>query len=154
MFATSLKQLAVVLLPAVLASLPLLFMLAWLYGAYGHVLPERPDEVRRGTGPQGYRASLRLPQTASVDTVAVGGAPLLRVQDGTGRVIEERPMSAPVTSLHKEQWWNVLIDNPLGPLASASPPELVETELPRPAELPIGPWWLSTRGFFFFTTLV
>src|SRR3546814_6735772 len=72
-------------------------MLSWLYGAYGHVLPERPDEVRLRTVPQGYTASLRLPQTASVDTVAVGGAPLLRVQDGTGRVIEERPMSAPVT---------------------------------------------------------
>src|SRR3546814_17212771 len=136
MFATSLKQLAVVLLPAVLASLPLLFMLAWLYGAYGHVLPERPDEVRLRTVPQGYTASLRLPQTASVDTVAVGGAPLLRVQDGTGRVIEERPMSAPVTSLHKEQWWNVLIANPLGYLAADSPLELVEIDLPRREVLP------------------
>src|SRR3546814_11575172 len=90
MFATSLKQLAVVLLPAVLASLPLLFMLAWLYGAYGHVLPERPDEVRLRTVPQGSTASLRLQQTASVDTVAVGGAPLLRVQDGHGRGIRNR----------------------------------------------------------------
>src|SRR3546814_20740204 len=56
MFATSLKQLAVVLLPAVLASLPLLFILAWLYRAYRHVFPVLPDAVRQPPLPPGPNA--------------------------------------------------------------------------------------------------
>src|SRR3546814_14368405 len=59
-----------------------------------------------------------------------------------------------LTSLHKEQWWNVLIANPLGYLAADSPLELVEIDLPRREVLPFGPWWLRTWEFVFFTTLV
>src|SRR3546814_19779777 len=59
-----------------------------------------------------------------------------------------------LTSLHKEQWWNVLIANPLGYLAADSPLELVEIALPRREVLPFGPWWLRTWEFVFFTTLV
>src|SRR5699024_3196358 len=35
----ALKQVAVVTVPAVLASLPLLFLVVWVYGAYAHAFP-------------------------------------------------------------------------------------------------------------------
>src|SRR3546814_917391 len=111
MFATSLKQLGIVLAPAVLASLPLLFMLAWLHGAFGYVMPEPPGAVDLRTLPAGYEATVQRKDTASYSGERVAGAPVLVVRDGRGRVVEERPLEAPVTTLHKERWWNLLIAN-------------------------------------------
>jgi hypothetical protein len=154
MFATSMKQLGLVLTPAVAASLPLLFMLTWLYGAYSYTLPDQPGAVDLRTAPVGYEASIRPSQLAASAPVAVSGAPTLVVQDGRGRVVDERPLTAPVTTLHKERWWNVLIANPIGYLADDSPLELVEMDLPRREVLSAGPWWMRTWEFVFFTTLV
>jgi hypothetical protein len=154
MFSTSMKQLAVVFGPAVLASLPLLFMLAWLHGAFGYVLPEREATVDLRTLPEGYEATVRQSEAAPLSGREVAEAPFLVVRDGSGRVVEERALNAPVTSLHKEQWWNLLIANPLGYLAEDSPLEWVEIDLPRQEVLPFGPWWLRTWEFVFFTTLV
>lgn len=154
MFATSMKQLGVVLAPAVLASLPLIFMLAWLHGAFGYVLPERPDAVGLRTLPEGYAASVRPNEAKPSSGIEVAEFPSLVVRDGQGRIVEERALNAPVTALHKEQWWNLLIANPLGYLADDSPLEWVEIDLPRREVLPFGPWWLRTWEFVFFTTLV
>ena len=154
MFGTAMKQLGLVLAPAVLASLPLLFMLAWLYGAFGYVLPERPDTVAVHVEPQAYVASVQPSQVAAAGEAPLAQYPSLVVRDGSGRVIEERPLIAPVTWLHKEQWWNLLIANPLGYLADDSPLEWVEIDLPRYEVLHVGPWWLRTWEFVFFTTLV
>jgi hypothetical protein len=154
MFATSMKQLALVLTPAVLASLPLLFMLAWLYGAFGYAVPERTDSVELRTLPSGYEATFRDNDAQSYSDAVVKAPPSLVVRDGGGRIVEERLLNAPVTVLHKEQWWNVLIANPLGYLAEDSPLEWIEIDLPRQEVLPFGPWWLRTWEFVFFTTLV
>lgn len=154
MFATSMKQLGIVLAPAVLASLPLLFMLAWLHGAFGYVLPEPPGAVDLRTLPAGYEATVQRNDAADNSSERRADAPVLVVRDGRGRVVEERPLEAPVTTLHKEQWWNLLIANPLGYLAEDSPLEWVEIDLPRREVLPFGPWWLRTWEFVFFTTLV
>lgn len=154
MFSTSLKQLGLVLAPAVLASLPLLFMLTWLYGAFSYALPERAGAVAVRTEPRGYLGSVQPSQLASAGDVLMAQHPSLIVRDGSGRVVEERPLSAPVTSLHKEQWWNLLIANPLGYLADTSPLDWVQIDLPRREVLSVGPWWLRTWEFVFFTTLV
>ncbi len=156
MFAAAMKQLALVLAPALLASLPLLFMLAWLHGAFGYALPEQGVNLR--TLPPGYEATLRpgdpAPDVAPDAARALEAPPSLEVRDGRGRIVEQRPLSAPVTMLHKERWWNLLIANPIGYLAEDSPLEWVEIDLPRQEVLPLGPWWLRTWEFVFFTTLV
>lgn len=154
MFSMSVKQLGLVLTPAVAASLPLLFMLTWLYGAFSYTLPDHAGAVALRTTPGGYKASIRPGQLASTAADAIPGAPMLVVQDGRGRVIDERPMNAPVTTLHKERWWNLLIANPIGYLADDSPLELIEIDLPRREVIAVGPWWLRTWEFVFFTTLV
>lgn len=154
MFAASLKQLALVLTPAVLASLPLLFMLVWLYGAFGYVLPAAAGGIGLRTQPAGYQAAVQ--QSGIPGNLGLGAEtmPSLVVHDGRGRVIDERPLTAPVTVLHKKQWWNTLIANPLGYLAPDSPLDAVEIDLPRREILSLGPWWLRTWEFVFFTTLV
>ena len=154
MFATSMKQLAVVLAPAVLASLPLLFMLVWLHGAFGYTLPQQTQRLDLRTQPEGYEATVHQNGAQTYSGITVAEAPSLVVRDGGGHIVEERPLHTPVTSLHKRQWWNVLIANPLGYIADASPLEAVEIDLPRREVLPFGPWWLRTWEFVFFTTLV
>jgi hypothetical protein len=154
MFATSMKQLALVLVPAVVASLPVLFMLVWLHGAFGYILPQQTQRVDLRTQPEGYEAALHQNDSSTYSGISVEQAPSLVVRDGRGRIVEERTLNAPVTSLHKRQWWNALIANPLGYLAEASPLEMVEIDLPRQEVLPFGPWWLRSWEFVFFTTLV
>jgi len=154
MFATSMKQLALVLAPAVLASLPVLFMLVWLHGAFGYTLPQQTQRVDLRTEPEGYAAVLHQDNSSTYSGITVEEAPSLVVRDGGGHIVEQRPLHAPVTSLHKRQWWNVLIANPLGYIADASPLEAVEIDLPRLEVLHFVPWWLRTWEFVFFTTLV
>jgi hypothetical protein len=154
MFTSSSKQLAMVFTPAVIASLPLLFLLVWLYGAFGYVLPSSAGGVGFRTQPAGYLAAVQ--PSVAPDSFQPGSEamPSLVVHDAGGRVVDERPLSAPVTVLHKKKWWNLLISNPLGYLAPDSPLDLVEIDLPRREVLPFGPWWLRTWEFVFFTTLV
>lgn len=150
MLTSSMRQLGLVLAPALLASLPLLFLLAWLHGSFAYVLPEPSAAVSLRTEPQGYQASLQ-PTEERVGEVPV---PSLVVRDGTGRVVEARALNAPVTVLHKAQWWNSLIANPLGYLADDSPLERVEIDLPRLEVISFGPAWLRTWEAVFFTALV
>lgn len=154
MFATAMKQLALVLTPAVLASLPLIFVLVWLYGAFGYVVPAQPAAVGLHLQPAGYEATVQPGGTASSSSPTMASVPSLVVRDGDGRVVETRALTAPVTVLHKEQWWNLLIANPLGYLPDDGPLELVEIDLPRREVLSFGPWWLRTWEFVFFSTLV
>jgi hypothetical protein len=154
MFATSLQQLALVLVPAVVASLPVLFLLVWLHGAFAYEVPAHAEAVDLRIEPQGYEATVEKSDAAVSVVPEIEAPPSLVVHDGTGRVIEERALTVPVTSLHKEQWWNALIGNPLGYLPEDSPLEWIELDLPRKEVLPVGPWWLRTWEFVFFTTLV
>jgi len=147
MFATSLRQVVLVLAPAVLASLPVIFILVWLHGTFAYVVPEGARDLDLRTQPAGYDATLgTAPRAQEV--------PTLVVRDGRGQIIEQRPLSTPVPVLHKKQWWNTLIANPLGYLAADSPLERVEIDLPRREVLSFGPWWLRTWEFVFFTCLV
>lgn len=154
MFATSMKQLALVFLPAVVASLPILFLLVWLSNAFTYVPFEEAGKVSLKTDPPGYKAEVLQAEVESSSGLEVRGDHYLAVRDGRGRVVVERRLTAPVATLHKKQWWNGLIANPLGYLDAGSPIENVTIGLPRREVLDVGPWWMRTWEFVFLTTLV
>lgn len=152
MLRSSMAQLGLVLGPAVLASLPVLFMIVWLSGAYGYFLPQPVSEVPLRVEPSGLEARW-LPEDREAGTT-VTEHPRIQVVDAAERVVDTLDIDAAVTSLHKRQWWNSLIANPLGYLPTDGTLERIEIALPRQEVLSLGPGWLRGWEVVFFCALI
>ncbi|NIA67435.1 hypothetical protein HBA54_02410 [Pelagibius litoralis] len=157
MFRSALAQLGLVLGPAVLASLPVLFMIVWLSGTYGHFLPDSITAVDLRVEPSGLAARW-LPEEGGEVGNPPSTAPRIQVIDAADQVIETVEIDAAVTSLHKRQWWNSLIANPLGYLPAEGVLERIDIDLPRQEVLSLGSDWLPgwMRGWeaVFFAALL
>lgn len=147
MLRAALRQLGLVTAPAVLASLPVIAILAWLSNAYGYALPAGEAAVGVHTVPDGFQARLAPSHMPAAEHQIV-------VTDQEGRVIERIPMAAPVSTIHKRQWWNSLIGNPAGYLPDQAVFDRVELDLPERQYLSVGPTWLRAWYVVFFTSLL
>lgn len=144
------RQMGLTLWPALVASVPVLFVLVFLSNEYGHRFPETGANVTvtpvaadtpaswewRGPGRAGWDAeaghwNLAWPADAT-SLVPGNGDPLITL-----------PMDEPASVIHKRQWWNWLIGNPVGYLAEDAPAEALQIGLPRQRFLPFGPAWLG-----------
>lgn len=142
-------QLGLVAWPALVGSLPVLALLAWLSTAYGHTLPATRADVAASASSQ--------PLEARVVPAPAAGAPerqIVVVLDQRGRAVQEVALSAPVPVIHKRKWWNVLIGNPIGYLPDDGPLGRIELDMPHRQYLPIGPDWLRAWYVVFFGSLL
>ncbi|MPZ56005.1 MAG: hypothetical protein GEU91_05775 [Rhizobiales bacterium] len=141
----ALARLGLVLVPVLIAALPVLSLAAWLHTQYGFALP-----------PPGQVASVKAePHTAQVRWVAAGAAPArVEVLDGQGFILQSVPVLVPVPIIHKRAWWNVLIGNPLGYLPNDSPVDGIEIGLPKQQYLSVGPDWIRGWEALFFAALL
>lgn len=131
--------------PALVAALPVVFLLVWVSTAYGHRFPidDAPAVEVQPTTLQGrwVEAADRTPRVA--------------ISNGRHGTVSEVAVAAPVPVIEKRQWWNVLIGNPAGYLDEAGPAERLRISLPRQQIIGAGPDWL--RGWevpFFAAVLV
>jgi hypothetical protein len=149
---TALRQLGLVTSPAVLGSLPVLALLAWLSTTYGHAFPADGTDIPVRTVPQAAEARVQAAQAETPAAADLGRQVV--VLDETGNVVERFPLSAPVPTIHKRQWWNALIGNPIGYLPDSSRLEWIELGLPQREYLPLGPSWLRAWYGVFFGVLL
>jgi hypothetical protein len=149
---TALRQLGLVTWPAVVGSLPVLALLAWLSTTYGHAFPADGTDIPVRTTPESAAAQVQSlrPET---DAAAEPGRQIV-VLDEAGHVVERFLLSAPVPMIHKRQWWNALIGNPIGYLPESSRLEWIELGLPQREYLPLGPSWLRAWYVVFFGVLL
>lgn len=148
---TSLRQLRLTLIPALLASLPLISLLVWLDSAYGHHVTPPGTAITLRAQPD--TAMLRA--TAEGQEAATAGNVLhvtwpkegerLTVLGPEGIVLLELPPPRAVTTIHKRAWWNSLIGNPIGYLPSEGAVDLITLDLTPAHYLSFGPSWL--RGW-------
>ena len=92
------------------------------------------------------------PVQAEADAAAEGHQ--IVVLDDAGTVVERFLLSAPVPTIHKRQWWNALIGNPIGYLPDSSRLEWIELGLPQQEYLSVGPSWLRAWYVVFFGVLL
>jgi hypothetical protein len=59
-----------------------------------------------------------------------------------------------VPTIHKRQWWNALVGNPVGYLPDSSRLEWIELGLPQREYLTVGPAWLRAWYVVFFSVLL
>lgn len=133
MLGLSLKRVGIVIPATLLAAYPVIALLVWMSGAYGHVFP--------GNG-----------ETVAVTVAAplegqwlAGTPPVVRASRPDGSVVLEQPLKASVPVLHKRAWWNRLMENPAGYLPDDAPVDEVRIGLPKRQLLPFGPSWI--RGW-------
>jgi hypothetical protein len=147
---SALGQVARVGGPAIVASVPLLFLLSWMGTTYGYHYPENGEPVRVQAEPERFQGKWMPPS----DLHAGNPNPRLVVSDERDHVVVDAAMEAPVPVIHKHRWWNVLIGNPVGYLPDEVPVEVVKASLPRQQHLGFGPGWVRGWEFVFFAALL
>jgi hypothetical protein len=158
----ALRQLWVTFVPAVIASLPVVFLLVWVSTQFDATMPApgEPVEVEAfasdGVAPpdlhwrgEGVRAE--GPATWAVSWPEPGRQ--LELLAGDDEVVLTLPPSAPVGLVHQRRWWNALLGNPAGYLPPG-PVDAVEIDLPRREYVPFGPSWLRGWIPLFFAVVI
>lgn len=147
----SFRQMGMTLWPALIASLPILFVLVFLSNHYGHRFPaagksvlvqpegaESPaDWSWNGTHAEWLGANAGWRVTWPTDHAT------LSARDR--KAVLALPPPAPSGVVHKRQWWNWLLGNPAGYLADDAPVDALKLDLPGQTFLNFGPDWI--RGW-------
>jgi uncharacterized membrane protein (DUF106 family) len=131
----ALSRMGIVLVPVLLATLPLISLMTWLDSHYAYRMPL-----------QGESAEVSVePNVAQGRWVAAATPPRVEAIEPGGKTLASLPMVAAVPVVEKWTWWNALIGNPLGYLPEASPINRIGIGLMENQYLSFGPGWL--RGW-------
>ncbi len=132
----ALKRIGLILLPVLVAALPVITLAVWLQTHYAHDLPPPARAVMVKVDPTPFEARW-IP--------AEGGTARVEVADDQGAIVHSQPIPLPIPIIHKRAWWNTLIGNPLGYLQPDGAITSIEMGLPHKRYLSFGPEWL--RGW-------
>ncbi len=154
--AAPLRQTKNAAVPALWASLPIIFVLVWLDNSYSYQAPPAGSSIQALTEPfvplqesDGIHRS--ADQTYSLTWPESGQ---IEIKDLSGDLIISIPSSTPVPMIHKREWWNMLIGNPAGYIDESAPITSVEfTHAPREL-FGFGPHWLRSWLVFYFAVLM
>lgn len=157
----SFQQIGLMLLPVIVASIPMLWLMFSLSLRYDYRLPEAGDSIEVSVSPADAEVSWKpflntLPQHEEnqwkITWPETGKS--LRLYDKAERELLVLPLTLPVQTVHKYSAWNILFDNPAGYIPGESPVEVVELKLPDHEVLTSGPRWVRSWWFTFLLSLV
>jgi hypothetical protein len=80
--------------------------------------------------------------------------PRIVVADHNQGIVADVSLLAPVPVIHKWQWWNALIGNPVGYLPNNASVDWIKVALPDKEYLGFGPHWLRGWEMPFFISLI
>lgn len=150
---TALQQVGLVAWPAILSSLPLLALICWLSTAYGYAYPAPGSVPAIQTMPSQLRSEW-IEGTRNATLPDYQPPPRIVVTDHNQGIVADVSLLAPVPVIHKWQWWNVLIGNPVGYLPSNASVDWIKVVLPDKEYLGFGPHWLRGWEMPFFISLI
>lgn len=148
--ATAVRPFRLELPPALLASLPVLFLIVWISAAYGYRFPATDRAMAARVTPPQFSAWLMRERPVPATRLA---AYRLRILDPAGHAAD-LPLREPVPTLAKKQWWNLFAGNPAGYLAETGPVERVDLPVVAQEFLSIGPSWARGWELPFFGGLI
>jgi hypothetical protein len=159
--AVSLGLLGIVVGPALLSSLPLLVVIAWLSsGPYGYQLPAAGTPVPVSFAPaldgiavEPAEALVRDGDGERLRWPAPGSP--VRFLDAHGLVYAGPPADVPATTVRKRAWWNWLWGDEAGYVRADAPIEAISFALPPRTLIPGVPSWLGGwEAVYFLSVLV
>jgi len=154
--AASSRHFIVVLVPAILSSLPALTLMVWVSNHFSFQLPVAGSQVNLWSIPADSLADLSPAENGlpgySVEWPEPGAA--LPVRSIAGETLLALPLEVTVPVVHQRQWWNILIANPNGYLPADAKVQEVHFNLPKSEYLSFGPSWIRGWEFSYFALLV
>lgn len=153
------RQLGLALGPALLATLPVLFIVIWVAGEFGHVAPAAGSEVFLSIEPASSEIHWSSNEQVGVNE---GGWVINWPSQGQSLTISEAtmgegyqpllvlPLEHDIPIIHKKRWWNLLMANPLGYLPEEGKTDVIYIELPEAVIIDSGPAWMRGWMFSFF----
>lgn len=157
--ALGIRQLGLALGPALLASVPALFVIIWVAGAFAYEAPVSGSEVLVNVEPA--TSDVRWSPTLMARTADDGNGEAgwliewpsdqqsLTLSEGQATLLV-LPLTHDVPIIHKKRWWNLLMANPLGYLPQDVETRVVRIELPEKIIIGAGPDWVRGWMFSFF----
>lgn len=155
---TGFRQLGLAIGPALLATIPVLFLVVWVAGEFAYELPAPGAQIRFEAEPAAADIAFEPPPAAVADesgwTVTWPEADAEVLMTGGERILLRLPLQEPVPVIHDRRWWNLLMANPLGYLPDDLAARAVHIGLPERRYIGFGPEWLRGWMFPFFMTFL
>ncbi|MGH6921105.1 MAG: alkaline phosphatase family protein, partial [Geminicoccaceae bacterium] len=162
--ALAMRQIWVTFVPAIIASVPVIFLLVWVSTAFDARLPRPGETLEIEAYPSAGHALPPLHWRGGNGVVADGAGTwrvvwpddgaTLELADSDDTVLLTLPPPAPVGVVHQRRWWNTLLGNPAGYLPNPGDVDAIELALPKREFLPFGPDWLRGWIPFFFAVVI
>jgi uncharacterized membrane protein (DUF106 family) len=155
---TGFRQLGLALGPALLATVPVLFLVVWVAGAFAYQSPEACAPVPFTAEPAASAIQWEPPTAANPagdGWMVTWPSPDASVvlTDGESTLLR-LPLEHDVPIIHVRKWWNWFMANPLGYLPEGSRVETIHIGLPARQYLDFGPDWMRGWMFSFFLTFL
>jgi hypothetical protein len=148
------RQLGLALGPALLATVPVLFIIIWVAGEFGYQAPTAGSEVLLTVEPETSDIHWSSPTKAKIGkggwliSWPSKGQPVT-MSDGHQSLLV-LPLEHDIPIIHKKRWWNLLMANPLGYLPKDGKIDVIHINLPEAVMLGSGPGWMRGWMFSFF----
>ena len=148
------RQLGLALGPALLATVPVLFIIIWVAAEFGHATPAAGSAVLVSVEPAG--SNLHWSAETEVKATENGWIINWPAQGQSLTLSDDRqallvlPLGHAVPVIHKQRWWNLLMANPLGYLPQDGQTDVVRIDLPGKVIIAVGPAWMRGWIFSFF----
>jgi hypothetical protein len=152
------KQLGLALGPALLATVPVLFIVIWVAGEFGYETPVAGGEVLLNAEPAG--GDVHWSATSEVK-ISENGWVINWPSEGQSLTMTDSrqpllvlPLAHNIPIIHKKKWWNLLMANPLGYLPEDGKTDVIHINLPEQVFMGSGPGWMRGWMFSFFGTFL
>jgi hypothetical protein len=152
------RQLGLALGPALLATVPILFIVIWVAGEFGYESPVARSEVLLTAEPA--INDIHWSSTTDVKITENGWAVSWPAEGQSLSITDGRqpllilPLEYNIPIIHKKKWWNLLMANPIGYLPDDGKTDVIHIALPEPVMIAAGPAWMRGWMFSFFVTFL
>ena len=158
-FSLGFRQLGLSIGPALLATVPILFIVAWVATAFVYDAPTAGDSITVSAQPE--QTGLNWTDNAKATSNDAGWIIQWPPEDQSVALIRnggEQLLNLSANELHgvihKRHWWNWLIANPAGYLPKDVAADIVRIDLPTRKYLSFGPEWMRGSLFVFFSVFL
>ena len=148
------RQLGLALGPALLSTVPVLFLIVWVAGAFDNEAPIAGSLVHFSAEPT--NDNIHWSSITAIKVVEDGWqatwpdkGQTLTMSDGRQALVT-LPLDVNISVIHKKKWWNHLLANPIGYLPSNGKTDIIHIDLPEQVIIGFGPRWIRGWMFTFF----
>lgn len=157
------RQLRYALGPALLASLPVLLIVIWVAGHFGHITPAAGSEIVLNIEPANSNIAWSSTINGAANDFKHNGDSWTIKWPAEGQLLTMKddqqallilPLEHNIPIIHKKRWWNLLIANPLGYLPEDGKTDVIRINLPEAVIIGAGPDWIRGWIFSFFMSML